>query len=436
MKLSSYFNRIASKRVLVIGDFLLDTYTKGHSGRISPEAPVAVVNVEEFEQKPGGAGNVVLNLVELGAKVTAVGRIGEDPSGSMIKDSLARENVDCCGLVVEKRYQTPVKNRIISESQQIVRVDYERLSVLKEQLEQEVIEMIPELASNVDAIAISDYGKGFLTRTLLQAMIEFGRDHSIPVITDPKGIDFSKYEGSTIIKPNLSEAVAVAGGDANAPLDEIAKRVLEKSRSDYLIITRSKEGISLFSSEKREDYPVSVREVKDVTGAGDTVLAMLTYAIANGIPYGASCQLANIAAGVAIEHLGCARVKLQEIAHQLLLDDTDSKVFDENHLSALYEVLKEQPKVFVSIDSKKGFSRTFFESLRQLKGRHRCTLVVHLSDREPCEEFVHLLSSHHDVDYVVQHQESFMYLCSYFQPNFAYHFDQDDLRELDKSEMI
>jgi len=166
VKLSGMLSRFSPVRVLVIGDFMLDTYTTGKVKRISPDAPVSVLHVQKEESRPGGAGNVVLNLVSLGAKVLAVGRIGYDPAGEELRDALEREGVDIENLILQKGYKTPVKNRLIADAQQILRVDFETVSGLSEQMEQDVLERLPPLMEKVQIIAISDYGKGFLSRPL------------------------------------------------------------------------------------------------------------------------------------------------------------------------------------------------------------------------------------------------------------------------------
>lgn len=322
VKLDQALKRLSSANVLVIGDLLLDVYTIGKARRISPEAPVAIIHVEKEEHRAGGAGNVVLSLLSLGAKVVAIGRVGNDLAGDRLVDSLRKEGVKTDAIIRQEGYITPVKNRVIAQSQQIVRVDYEQAIPLPEDNEKEIIDRLPSLMTNIQIVAISDYGKNFLSRTLLAAVIACAKAKGIPIIADPKGADFTKYSGVTLIKPNLSEAFAAARLTEHAPLEHVAKNIFESTESQYLMVTRSEAGISLFHSNGvREDFPVRAREVKDVTGAGDTVLAMLTYAVANGLNYGEAVQLCNVAAGLAIQHVGCARVTLAEIAHSIAQDN-------------------------------------------------------------------------------------------------------------------
>lgn len=411
VKLTGVFSRIGTAKVMVIGDLLLDTYTVGKARRISPEAPVAVVNVLREEHRPGGAGNVILNLISLGSTVSVLGRVGHDIAGETLKQALSDEGIDVSGIVTQKGFKTPVKNRIIAENQQIVRVDHEVVIPISEALEQSVIEMLPKMMEGVSVVAISDYGKGFLSRELLRAVIDHARKKGIAIIADPKGIEFSKYSGSTVLKPNLGEAFAAANMPTDAPLDKVAERILHLAKADVLMITRSEAGISLFYKEgTRQDFPVRVREVKDVTGAGDTVLAMLACAMANGLPIATAAQLSNVAAGIAIERFGCARVTLSELARRLLEDDVENKVFDGEHLFALQEALKGRRMALLSVEGGKGLTASIFRSIRQLNQQGKRDLLVYVRDQQPDEEFVRLLASLREVSFILLQVESLQHL--------------------------
>lgn len=426
-------SRFSPVRVLVIGDFMLDTYTTGKVKRISPEAPVSVLHVEKEESLPGGAGNVVLNLISLGAKVAAIGRVGYDIAGEQLRDSLEREGVDIEYLLLQKGYKTPVKNRLIADAQQILRVDFETVTPLPEQIEEEVLERLPQVLDKVQILAISDYGKGFLNRQLLQKIIEMAVCKAIPVIVDPKGDDFSKYAGATVIKPNLSEAYAAAKMPASASLDEVANVILQTCGVEMLIITRSESGISLFNKAgQRFDFPVRSKEVKDVTGAGDTVLAMISIALANKLDIKYGAQLANIAAAMAIERLGCARINLSEMAERLLEFDVENKIFDEEHLFALQQALKGKRYSVLGVDSKQGMSTALFRSLRKLSCRDvEKKLIIYVRDNDPDEEFVSLLSSLAEVDFIVLKCESLKNLCDIIHPHQVFVMEGDELLPLD-----
>ena len=193
VKLIGMFSRFNPVHVLVIGDFMLDTYTTGKVKRISPEAPVSILHVQKEESRPGGAGNVVLNLISLGAIVTAVGRIGYDPAGTELIKALDKEGVVVESLFLQKDFKTPVKNRLIADAQQILRVDFEAVVPIPTDLEQQVIEQLPALLEEVQIVAVSDYAKGFLSPFLLKNLIEMAKERRIPVIVDPKGEDFAKF---------------------------------------------------------------------------------------------------------------------------------------------------------------------------------------------------------------------------------------------------
>ena len=434
VKLAGTFGQFRPFRALVLGDFMLDTYTTGRVKRISPEAPVPVMEVIRQESRPGGAGNVVLNLATLGAQVFALGRIGSDAEGKMLKERLSC--ADTGALLVEPNYKTPVKNRLMADSQQLLRVDLETITPLDPALEEEAIGQIEKLIPQVQVVAISDYGKGFLTKRLIAGAIEAGKRHGIPVIVDPKGSDFSKYRGATVLKPNLSEAYAAAKMSPNAPLDQVAAQLLETAAVDYLLITRSEAGISLFdASGSRSDFPVRSKEVKDVTGAGDTVLAMICLGMANRLDLAVSAQIANIAAGISIERLGCIQVDLSEVARRLLEVDSDSKIFDESHTYALQQVLKGRRYILLVLDKGQEMTNALFRALRVFSKRDQ-ELLVYVRDSHPKDEFVHLLSSLQEVDYIILQTESLKNLCEAIHPHEVYLLKGEQAVQIDQAQSL
>jgi rfaE bifunctional protein kinase chain/domain len=418
VKLIGMLSRFKPARVLVIGDLMLDTYTTGKVRRISPEAPVSVLNVQSQVSRPGGAGNVILNLISLGASVAVIGRVGRDLAGEEIQTALSEEGADLQGLFAQKGYRTPVKNRFIADSQQVLRVDFEEITSLSEELEQKVLEKLPTLIKGCEVIAISDYGKGFLTRLLISSVIELARKEGIPVIVDPKGEDFSKYRGATILKPNLTEAYAAAKLPQDASLDIVAGEILKIAGVEKLLITRSQEGISLFDRfGQRFDFPVRSKEVKDVTGAGDTVLATLCLALANGLDSQDGAQLANISAGMVIERIGCARISLSDMAERLIELDLDNKVFDGDHLFALQQSLKGRRFVVLSLESGHGMSTALFKSIRNLSVKNpQAKLLIFVRDSSPDREFISLLSSLSDVDFILFDCPDLDMVCATLQP--------------------
>lgn len=432
VRLTAPFSRLKRIKALVAGDLLLDTYTLGKARRISPEAPVAVVHVQKEEHRAGGAGNVILNLVALGVDVVAVGRTGADAAGQLLLHALDHPTVSLAGVVRQGGFPTPVKNRIIAENQQIVRVDHESTAPLPEQLEQQIIEALPTLLQGVHVVAISDYGKGFLTSTLLKALIQTARAQGIPIIADPKGIDFSKYAHATILKPNLGEAFAAANLPHEAPLDQVAEKVLKLANSDVLMITRSEAGITLFHQDgARQDFPVQKREVKDVTGAGDTVLAMLACALGSELPLSDAVRLSNVAAGIAIERLGCAQVTLSDLARRLLETDVANKVFDEEHLYALQQALNQRPFTLLGISGAKGLSSAIFAAIRQLSQEKERDLLIYVTDPDPSPEFINLLSSLHTVDFILVNGESLRTFIEKMHPAAVYEVRDTSLNKLD-----
>lgn len=428
VKLASSLSRLGHVKVLVMGDLLLDTYTIGKARRISPEAPVAIVHVQKEESLPGGAGNTALNLISLGAEVSLVGRVGSDRSGEQLKDVLNLENINTDWLVVQDHYPTPVKNRIIAENQQIVRIDHEQVTPLHEHLEQHLIDSLPALMEGIKVVAISDYGKGFLTPGLLQAVIRYANQHGIIVITDPKGHDFSKYEGTTIIKPNQSEAYAAAGMAPGSSLDVVAQKILQDTRAKMLMITRSEAGIALFESNgTRHDFPVHAKEVKDVTGAGDTVLAMLAYALANELSYDEAAELCNVAAGIAIEHVGCARVSLADLAQRLLDKDMTNKIFDQDHMVVLQEVLRSTPFTLMIVQNLENVTGQLFKAIKKIAGSES-QILLYISDPNFCETALEILASLKEVNFILVHSDKVKEGCQKLNPQESYVFEDQELR--------
>lgn len=396
VKLAGMLGQLQRCRVLVVGDLMLDAYTIGKAKRISPEAPVAVVHVCEEQYLPGGAGNVLLNLVSMGAEVVALGRVGSDEAGVQLKALLQDEKIDIAGIIQEEGYPTPIKNRIIADNQQIVRIDHEKVVALTVECEERVAVMVSELLARVDIVAISDYGKGFLTPTLLQSVIRAASAKGIPVIVDPKGFDYRRYSGADIIKPNQSETYAAAGVEGDVPLEVAVEKILSVVEVKTLMVTRAAQGISLFHAMGgREDFPVRVREVKDVTGAGDTVLAMLTVAVASGLSVADAAQLCNIAAGIALEKVGCARVTLSQLALRLLELDGANKVFTRDHQDVLQLALRGQKVNILNLPNADALTADLYKSIKA----EAQPLVIALKNPHP--EFVNILSSLKEVHSII-----------------------------------
>jgi len=428
MSLSALFSRWKKRNILVVGDFMMDSYTMGSVKRVSPEAPVIVINAEKETKLPGGAGNVVLNLLSLGAKVSALGRLGNDSVKDDLLSNLKKEKANTSYLYVQKGYQTPIKNRIIAGNQQIVRIDFETKEPLSKALEAQIIADLPKILKSVSIIAISDYAKGFLTDRLLSELIKKANELEIPVVVDPKGKNFEKYRGAFLIKPNQQEAYLASGCDEDKSLDHVAQKILKKTQIENVMITRSGQGISLFTETTREDFPVKVKEVTDVTGAGDTVLAMLTFALSNGVPIDQSIALCNLAAAEVIEHLGCAQVSIKTLAELILNKHLDNKVFSKNYLSVLQFVLDHEDFILLKASIDKQITPRFFMHLKTLRKDHEgCKVVIYLENEPDDEAFIELLASLSEVDFIIKKMDNLQKFCERHVPKKIYDLIDDKL---------
>jgi D-glycero-beta-D-manno-heptose-7-phosphate kinase len=301
--------RIAQARVLVVGDAMLDRYWFGAVDRISPEAPVPVVRVSREEERLGGAANVALNVKTLGAQATLLTVVGDDEAGRKLKALIEKAGVATL-MGVDPQLYTIVKLRVIGRSQQLIRIDFENQpdhEVLVEALG-EYERVLPQH----DAVLFSDYGKGGLTH--IPRMIELARAAGKPVLVDPKGSDYSRYAGATVITPNRAELAQVIGSwSSEAQLHERAQALRHEHRLDALLLTRSEEGMSLFDAAGHTQVPAQAREVFDVTGAGDTVIAAMAAMLACGLPLRDAMQHANRAGGIVVGKFGTATVSFEEL---------------------------------------------------------------------------------------------------------------------------
>lgn len=301
-------------RVLVVGDILLDKYFWGDVGRVSPEAPVLIVRLVEQTDNPGGAGNVMLNLAQIGLSVAAVGFVGNDPSGGRLLERLGAAGVDVGGVVRWEDRPTITKTRVVGGHQQIVRLDEEDLRPAPPSSLQQLQARIDEaFERGVDAVILSDYAKGALPESVCQAVIGRARALDVPVIVDPKGRDFRKYRGATTLTPNRAEFNAAAASHEDAGFVEAAQRLLDELALDFLVVTQAERGISLIDGRGGHHSPALAREVFDVSGAGDTVIALLTAGLVAGLEFGDVLHLANLAAGVVVGKVGTVPVRADEL---------------------------------------------------------------------------------------------------------------------------
>ncbi len=295
--------------VLVVGDVMLDRYWFGEVGRISPEAPVPVVKIDRVEERPGGAANVARNAAALGAQVNLLSVVGRDEAGASLRKLLRRERIKA-QLHVDAGLDTTVKLRVIGRRQQLVRIDFET-TPSHEALASKLRDF-RRLLRGMDAVILSDYGKGGLTHIV--NMIRMARTAGTPVLVDPKGDDYSRYRGASLITPNRAEFRDVAGSwKTEAELTRKVRDLLRRLGIGALLLTRSEEGMTLFTREARVHVPAQAREVYDVSGAGDTVIGTVGVMLAAGAGLEEAVRVANRAAGVVVGKFGTAVVTPAEL---------------------------------------------------------------------------------------------------------------------------
>lgn len=302
--------------ILVIGDIMADRYIWGSASRISPEAPVPVVNVKNETVTLGGAANVAQNLSKLNAKVSILGITGADPVASTVLTLLKKGKIEASGIVADKSRPTTLKTRIMAGNHQLLRVDRETTADIGEQVETKLLSKIQSKLKHTEIVLLSDYNKGLLTYSFTQKLVKLCQSHGKKIMVDPKGLHYEKYAGAWLIKPNkreLAEATVTERIETNEQLIKAAHKLISKTKSQYLVVTRSEEGLSLISKKSNLNFPVKAREVFDVTGAGDTVFASLGYFVACGLDLATACELANYAAAIAVSKVGSVAVTIDEI---------------------------------------------------------------------------------------------------------------------------
>ncbi|MCL1860582.1 MAG: D-glycero-beta-D-manno-heptose-7-phosphate kinase [Proteobacteria bacterium] len=311
--------------LVVAGDVMFDRYWHGATTRISPEAPVPIVKVENDEYRAGGAGNVALNAASLGAAVSLVGLVGQDEAARLLAEKLSAGGVRCC-LVDMPEHPTITKLRVVSRHQQLIRLDFENdfASVKTPGIE----ERFTTLLDDANAVVFSDYGKGTLAQVAM--LISAARARGLPVVVDPKGTNFWRYRNASVITPNMGEFEAVVGACPDeATVRERGEALREHLSLEALLITRSERGMTLLQKGQPPlDLPTHARDVFDVTGAGDTVVATLGVCLARGLDLPQATQFANAAAGIVVGKLGTAAVSRTELAGILARSDHGQKTGD------------------------------------------------------------------------------------------------------------
>lgn len=412
--------------ILVIGDLMIDHYLWGSCDRISPEAPVQVVNVKKENSVLGGAGNVINNLVSLGSSVEVISVIGDDSVANELKTLLSNIGVSFDNLVVEKGRKTSKKSRLMASNQQVLRYDSESVDEISKNSANKILEILEKNIKNYSAIILSDYKKGVLTTTLTQDIIKLANRHKIKVLADPKGKDFNKYKGAYTLTPNKKEAMEATNIDIKdeKSLVEALKSLKQNCNLEVSLITLSEQGIAIFDDELFTS-PTAAREVFDVTGAGDTVIASITFALSCGVDIKKALYFANLAAGVVVGKIGSATASLDEIyEYESQLNKSSSsshiKTFDE--IEKLAKKLHSQGKkiVFTNgcfdilhvghvkyLEEAKSYGDVLIlglnadSSVRKLKGSSRP--INSQDDR------AYILASLESVDYVVIFEEETPY---------------------------
>jgi D-beta-D-heptose 7-phosphate kinase/D-beta-D-heptose 1-phosphate adenosyltransferase len=421
--LSKYLRSFPNKKIAVVGDLMLDRYVFGEVERISPEAPVPVLTVEKEEDRPGGGANVAQNLRSLGAKVSLFGIVGSDARGEDLLRLLKALGVDISGVLTDSSRPTISKTRVVARSQQMLRIDRESKEEIEESLLNSVAQKwIPRL-SDFDAIILSDYAKGVVSSSLIQQVVQAASRRSLPVFADPKGKDFKKYQGVTVLTPNereLEKATAIEGTDLKS-LERAAQELFSKVKIPWIVATRGGEGSATFNRGGAMGLiPTEPVEVVDVTGAGDTFLSVLALAWVSGATPLEAAQLATIAGTAVVQRFGAVSLTLQELEAKIMSRENSrpSKVLTRDQLLPMLSEHRTQGEKIVFTNG--CFDLLHIGHVEYLKAaRERGDILVLgvNSDRSvrelkgegrpliPEQERVEILAALHSVDYVVLFDE-------------------------------
>ena len=319
-KLKNVISNFRNMKVLVIGDIILDEFLWGDVSRISPEAPVPVVWVKRESFMPGGASNVANNLRSLGAETYLAGVIGGDERGVILKSELDQKGINTNGIILDDSRPTTLKTRVVAQHQQVVRIDKERVEALNSALISRIVNYAKSIINKIDAIVIEDYGKGVITPELLKRIVPLAKQHKKIISVDPKEENLEYYQGITLITPNNHEASKAVGFEIkdNATLKRAGETILKKFKCRIALITLGENGMAVFQKDKKmEQIPTVAQEVFDVSGAGDTVIACYTLALAAGASPVQSAHISNCAAGIVVGKVGIAVVTPDELIDRI-----------------------------------------------------------------------------------------------------------------------
>lgn len=318
-RLIKLLGQFKNKKILIVGDIMLDKYIWGDVSRISPEAPVQVVNVVRETYEAGGAANVANNISSLGAKAFMVGIAGEDEAKNILLNELKKRNIDTKGIFTDKDKPTTQKIRIVGKSQQLLRVDYEKKEHIHKYIEESILQFLSAIITQIDVVVISDYAKGVLTANICKNLIEISKSHDKKIVVDPKPEHMNFYSNVSLITPNNLEASQMSDIEdgSNESAMEMGKKLMRFLNANVLI-TQGEKGMSLFEKDGAVSHiPAKAKEVYSLIGAGDTVVATLSLALASGASMKEAAVLSNIAAGIKVGKIGTATVSIEEIKKEL-----------------------------------------------------------------------------------------------------------------------
>ncbi|MCH2225279.1 MAG: bifunctional ADP-heptose synthase [Crocinitomicaceae bacterium] len=324
MNVDNLFKKFQEQRILVLGDVMIDAYLRGSVDRVSPEAPVPIVNLRKSEERLGGAANVALNLLAMGAKPILCAFVGDDSGGNTFSWLLQKRGMSTDGILKSKDRTTIIKTRVIGNNQHLLRIDEEQIEVLTTQEEVLLIEKVSKIIeSGLDAIILEDYNKGLLTPTVIRSVINLAREKNIPVSVDPKKDNFFEYEGVTLFKPNLKELKEGLGVSfdivSQRPSFEAAVcKLEERLKNEISFITLSEYGVFIRSEETNHYIPAHLRKISDVSGAGDTVIAVATLCLATNVSVEMLADISNLAGGLVCEVSGVVPIDKEMLRTEVL----------------------------------------------------------------------------------------------------------------------
>ncbi|PID61253.1 MAG: D-glycero-beta-D-manno-heptose-7-phosphate kinase [Ignavibacteriae bacterium] len=316
-KIESLFT---SKKIAVIGDMMLDVYYWGEVNKVSPEAPVPVVEVDDDFVRFGGAANVALNILTLGGKPLAIGVVGNDHDGKTFLELMQNKNLDSQGIITDSTRSTTNKTRVIADKQHIVRIDKESKHFISSEIEKKILDMLTDKINDIDSIILQDYNKGVLTKNIIEESIKLAKEHNKVITVDPKFINFLKYKDVTVFKPNKKETENILGMRiiSEEDISTAGKKLLELLNAKFVLLTLGEEGVALFNNDDKEiRIPTKARKITDVSGAGDTVISTITYALSAGATIEQAAYIANFAGGLVCQEVGIVPIKKEKLFNSI-----------------------------------------------------------------------------------------------------------------------